>query len=136
VKRGVAILIAFAALAASAAAADSAPKGLRARLLPIAQPSSASGAFTARVAVEHKAVLLRWQLMLAHLSGTATRTTIRTGRGLMVNFTLCAPCATKATGRLLLSPSAWRTITAKPTQIAVRTRAHPNGELRGVLTAR
>jgi len=121
-------LVAFA-LAPAASGAD---QLLRAQLKPIAPARSGSGTFTAKATVTARAVMLRWQLSLSNLSGPATRATLRI-KGKNTGFVLCKPCRSRTKGELAIVTPFWQDIAAGRSEIVVSTRAHPSGELRGVV---
>ena len=131
VKQAVVIAVLAGSLTSGAALAASGPTSLHARLSPLTSASTASGTFTAQ-ATTGQTVRIRWRLALEGLNSRVRRTKLTIGRSGPA-IALCAPCRPKARGEVLLTKTAWRTLLAKGAHVVVATRAHPKGELRGVV---
>jgi hypothetical protein len=123
-------------LAAPVGALGSGPALMHAKLKPIAPVRTGSGNFAASAVETKGTVKMKWQLSLSHLSGSATKATLRlTGlRG--VTFVVCKPCSASGHGQVGLVSSVWDNMLAHGAQLVVATRAHPQGELRGTVSRR
>jgi hypothetical protein len=131
VKRTLVLVVLSGSFASAAALAASGTTTLHARLSPVTAASTASGSFVAR-ATTAQAVRVRWRLSVTGLTGRVRRTKLTIDRSALA-IALCAPCRPKARGEVILTKTAWRTLLAKGAHIIVATRAHPKGELRGVV---
>jgi hypothetical protein len=128
------LFIAVLALAVTASATAGASETvLRARLVPVAPVTSASGSFTARATLAAGSATVRWQLAVTHLTGRATKATLTLSGANKVTFVLCKPCSTRASGQLQFVRSLWRDLQTQGARIVVETKAHRSGELRGTL---
>jgi hypothetical protein len=121
-------------LGAPVVATGAAPKAhLHAKLTPIAPARGGVGTFAASAVTAKSTVNMRWQLKLSNLSGTATKATMRLTRRKGVSFVLCAPCGSSRRGRVGMVRAVWDNMLTHGAQLVVATRAHPRGELRGIV---
>jgi hypothetical protein len=94
----------------------------------------ASGTFSATLTKTAKGYTMNWRLSYAKLSGEQAWTYIHKGKAGKFGaalYVLCNHCKSGATGKIYVSPWAFRLMQAGGAYVNVRTTANPAGEIRG-----
>jgi hypothetical protein len=128
-KRGLFVIALGLCVAVPAGAVTT--QRVHARLIPLVSATHGTGTFSA-TGTGTRTVMLGWRLSVSKLSGPPKKAMLKTSGSYGIAITLCRPCSATAHGRLVMLGSAWRKIAAGGA-VVVTTRAHPRGELRGVL---
>ena len=113
------------------ALAGATTKELHAQLTAIAPTHAGKGTFSATAATGTGTVQVKWSLSVNHLSGPATSATLQPSGSNGPAVPLCAPCG--GHGSFSIVGRVWSQIAAGHAELVIATRAHPKGELHGVL---
>jgi cytochrome c1 len=114
------------------AATDATPKTYTAAATLKAVAGTGRGTFTGSVSSANATSgTLAWKLVYSKLSGPVTGVQLRSGTKVLA--TLCSSCASGVHKSIALHGTTFRTVAGNKATVTVATKAHPTGELKGVL---